>query len=87
MLLSLWLLGLEVQSLGALNDSVSLTLLVLWSPYVIQAPQSFPQLFHKIPKFHLIFDCESLICFHRLPGNLSEDSYARILSAGITKYC
>jgi hypothetical protein len=74
-------LWLVVQSLGAPKDPGYLTLLTAWHPYPLEVPQSFPQLFHKIPRLWV-----SVSVSNGCWVELSEDSYARFLSASITEY-
>jgi hypothetical protein len=83
---TLWLV---IQSLGAPEGLGELTLLVfLWSTCPLWVPQFFPQLFRETPELHLKFGCESFSAFVPLAAgwSLSEDSYARLLSASITEY-
>jgi hypothetical protein len=60
-----------------------LTLLIfLWCSYSLKVLQSFPLLFHRVPKLHPLFGCLYLHLSESLGGwSLSEDNYTRLLYA------
>lgn len=67
------------------KDSGQLILLVfLWSPYPLQVPEFFPQTSTRLLELYRMFRYGFLgVFWSAVAWSLSEDSYARILSASI----